>query len=748
MGSFRLTGRISAKELRKDPDGKYLPVLYITPLEKSSGEVQVYLSDEYSEIPSIGEYVCVEGKRKFFEGPRNPGEFDSRLYYLTLKISYRITNGSVIKKGGRANSYRERLFLIKCTLEKALDLSLSPQDAGVMKAMLLGDKAFMDEEIKELYKSNGIYHAVAISGLHISLIGMGLYKLLRRLMLAKHRIWVNSTLVINIVPAALAIFFMYSYGIMCGMGTSSFRAILMFALRLMAPLVKRTYDVLSALTLAEILMILDQPLLLYSSGFLFSFGAVIGITVVRPYILPLKYLERQNSYREMKFADDKEAFWDRAGRFIVEAVSSGAAVALVTLPVYGLFYYTYPIHSVFLNLFVIPVMGILLMLGFTAMSAGLFAGVFGPGFLGTGAAALGLPVHLILSLFNFLCSSEAIKRSFTWYMGCSKPWQVAVYFLLVGMALIYKRKILSEVSGKESAKYNGKYKDLLIYGLIASAVFILTFHIRPQLEINLMDVGQGDGILVSAGKQSILIDGGSTSKKNVGKYRIIPVLKYKGIGVLEAVVITHEDTDHVSGIFEIFDDMEKGGITVKRLILPEVAEGSRGDNYHKLENRAKELGIPTLYINAGESLALGNASFTCLNPELNMTAEGANEYSTVLLMKYRQFTALFTGDMEGEGLEQVKRKLRQEDDFAEKPLTLLKVAHHGSGYTTDEEFLDLTRPRLAIISCGVNNSYGHPHKELLERLEQVGAKVYRTDEGGCVSVRLSGDSLKIDEYCK
>ena len=314
---------------------------------------------------------------------------------------------------------------------------------------------------------------------------------------------------------------------------------------------------------------------------------------------------------------------------------------------------------------------------------------------------------------------------------------------------------------------------------------ILTFKIHPKLEINMIDVGQGDGILISCNGRNMLIDGGSTSKKNVGKYQIIPFLKYKGIGKLDAVVMTHEDQDHVSGILEILEDMDNGGIRVKMMILPEISDGSKGDNYHKLEIKAYELRIPILYINIGESFSMGNAMFTCLNPELNMETDGANEYSTVLFMEYvdesksiqsnickkrlkrkmhchddcfyigdTQFTALFTGDVEGEGLETVKEQLKKkkvvrkkvEGAMDKEGVTLLKVAHHGSMYTTDEEFLSLTKPKVAIISCGVDNSYGHPHKELLERLENTDATVYRTDESGCITVELLDRAVKVWEF--
>ncbi len=803
-----VVGMVWQKEVRRDFGGGYLPVIYILPKNETNNDyclIQCYL-DSWDHLPSIGECVEVSGRVKVFSSPTNPGEFDSRLYYSTLKISYRLTGGEVLKKGGKPDAYREGLYRIRVFLENALDRVLTPEDAGIMKAMLLGDKAFMDEEVKELYKNNGIMHILAVSGLHISIIGMGVYELLRRLALwgvsrvvrlqsLKTAGTVEATrryeilnrfpyigfdrLFTGVVPVLVAIAFMYSYGIMCGMGTSSFRAICMFVLRLLAPVVGRTYDVLSALSLAEILLLLDQPLYLYNSGFLFSFGAVLGISAVKPYLALSRKLLRMDD--EMKFVEEEKGTFLSKKLLDVKgwimALKEGALVSvsvmLVTLPVYACFYYTYPLHSLVLNLLVIPVMGALMLLGIAAM------------LLGCGVMPLakipGSLVHVILSFYKWLCSGSMLRSGFTWYMGHSEKWQVTIYVAVMALFVISSWLLTLECSQERFAAilnrrrmdYKIRKRVLVLIDagrafLILSAVFLLTFRISPDLEINMIDVGQGDGIVVSSGTRHMLIDGGSTSKKNVGKYQIIPFLKYKGIGKLDVVVMTHEDQDHISGMLEIMDDMEKGGIRIKSLLLPEVADSSRGGNYRLLEDRARELGIPIAYINEGESFCLGKASFTCLNPELNMVSDGANAYSTVLFMEYpvegskmaagnngngergegnstRRFTALFTGDVEENGQEYLKSVIEKNPEKYED-LSLLKVAHHGSQYTTDEEFLELTHPRIALISCGLNNSYGHPHQELLDRLDQASTTVYRTDIGGCIRVTLGGDRLSISQY--
>ncbi len=788
--SISVVGRVMSKEFKKSFSGEYLPVIYIIPIgeaNKGPWQVQCYLSSSDRGLPSIGQTVEVSGKVSVFPSPTNPGEFDSRLYYSTLKIAYRLNDAVIQRQDEREDSYRESLFKLRIFFEGALDKCLDEEDSSVMKAMLLGDKAFMDEEIKDMYKSSGIMHILAVSGLHISVIGMGIYELLRRLnwsvMGALDRVTgAESRLMLKIetvVPSVTAAAFMYSYGEMCGMGSSSFRAICMFALRIAAPVFGRTYDILSALALSEILLLLDQPLYLFNSGFLFSFAAVIGVAVISPvlgvpsvteYLIDRGLLDPgqfgDSSIRRMRFVDDTITPVQKGLSKIILGLRSGASIMLATLPVYGLYYYTYPVHSLLLNLFVIPLMGGLMVMGIAAMSAGslsvlvsAFMGIAEiSGFLENFSRFIGLPVHIILKFYRLLCSSTFLTRKMTWYMGHANKWQVFAYLiLLAGFVLISRKKSFF------IGKMNPEPAKLLI---LFAAVFILSFHISPQLEIDMIDVGQGDGIVISCGGKNVLIDGGSSSKKNVGKYQIVPFLKYKGIGTLDAVILTHEDEDHLSGIRDIFDDMEKGGISVGKLILPEVDPSCRGENYRELEARAKELKVPSLYINTGESFGIGEAEFTCINPALNMMVQGPNEYSTVLFMKYGRFTALFTGDVEGEGLENVKKQLKEvlkkgsyrsgvggsgaTDEAIENSfdITLLKVAHHGSRYTTDEEFLKLIKPQIALISCGRDNSYGHPHEELLQRLEAVGSRVYRTDNSGAITVEIRNEKVRIYEYAE
>ncbi|MBF1027263.1 MAG: ComEC/Rec2 family competence protein, partial [Lachnospiraceae bacterium] len=226
--------------------------------------------DREKESCPIGMIVKVRGKLRLFSGPTNPGEFDNRLYYSTMKIAYALKDCRSLGASGRSAFIRKFLYHLRRRMDEGLTLCFSPEDGGIMKAVLLGEKSMMDSEIKDLYRRNGIIHVLAISGLHISLIG---YLIYRRLC--------KTTLPLPLCSAC-AILVMVLYGLMCGMNASAVRAIIMFLCRCAAPRLHRSYDLLSALSLSAILLLLDQPLWLKNGGFLFSFFAVGGIYFVMP----------------------------------------------------------------------------------------------------------------------------------------------------------------------------------------------------------------------------------------------------------------------------------------------------------------------------------------------------------------------------------------------------------------------------------------------------------------------------------
>lgn len=654
--------------------------------EDTAGIEGILCYMEDVDTPPMGSLVVMRGEYRAFMHATNPGEFDAADYYRITGQQGRVMKCRCTAVSGAYDVFKENMHGLKEYLSLLLEVCYDEEDASVMKAMLLGEKGTLDAELKELYQQNGIIHILAISGLHLSIIGMGCHKILKRIRLP---------ITVNII---LTVGLMYCYGTMTGMGISMLRAYIMFAIHLCAGLVGRTYDLLTAVTVAAVTVLIQQPLYIQHSGFLFSFGAICGIGIFLPAV------------EENLFGSAKTE----------KIILSGAAVSISTLPVYLSFYYEFPPYSVLLNLIVIPCMTFVLLCGL----------------LGLGLAALLLPlgeaasypVHLLLAFYEKCCDICLRLPDSRWITGCPQTWQI-ILFLGVLAALV---------------ALNHRLPKLYFWQGVLCALLALTIRLPQGLQITMVDVGQGDCIyLTEDSGVHLLVDGGSSDKSKVGDYQIMPYLKHEGVSYLDAVVVTHPDSDHISGIRMLLNEIKTSGISIGILYLPDVGDAGRNEGYHELENLAEDAGVAVRYIGAGDVLKCGEIMLTCIHPEKGWDTTDINAYSTVLNLTYKNFTALFTGDLEGEG---EKRVVEIMEDIGLHNVTVLKVAHHGSESSTGEAFLQMAAPKIALISSGRNNRYGHPHEELLKRLEKHGCLICRTQESGAVTVRVRGGKVRVEEY--
>ncbi len=658
-----------------------------------------YLGQE--ENPAMGSLILVEGKFRPFAQATNPGEFDAAAYYRVSGQQGRLMKASCLAESSGFSAFRETLYRCREYLSLLLDACYPEKEASIMGAMLLGEKATLDEGIKSLYQQNGIIHILAISGLHLSILGMGFHKLLQRMYVPKP---------VNII---LSLALMYCYGTMTGMGISIVRAFVMFGMKLCADLCGRTYDLLTAMTTAALLILVEQPLYLTQSGFLFSFGAVCGIG-----FLP-------SVSRHFPVLPDRVPVGNR----FLQALFTGGWISLCTLPVYLCFYYEFPPYSVLLNLIVIPCMGALFLSGIAVMGA---AACVLP--LGRLAAVPGV---WILTFYEKCASFVLGLPGRRWVMGRPGNWQVMAYLALLAMAVFL-------TAGKTKRRKKGHF-----WGAVIGAVVLLGFRMPHGFEITMLDIGQGDCIYLADGQGGhYLIDGGSSDRKEVETYQIAPFLKYRGVSRLDAVFVTHSDADHISGIKGLMEAYGETGIGIGCLYLPDLAKACRDENYLELAALAKDCDIPVRLLCEGEHLQNGKLMLTCIHPDKSYVNSDANAGSTVLYLTYENFSALFTGDLEGEGEHLVTKRLsdmRGAGRLAGR-ITLLKVAHHGSKNSTQAPFLEMVDPRIALISAGRDNAYGHPHKETLKRLADRECRIYQTPAGGAVTVRVKNGSVRIEEY--
>lgn len=651
----------------------------------------ILLYPEQSRLPHMGSLVMIQGTFYPFTHATNPGEFDSAEYYRILKQQGRIVGAECIAQSHKYDKFEETLYQVREYLSLLTDICYDAQDASVMKAMLLGEKGTLDRDVKALYQQNGIIHILAISGLHLSIIGMGFYKLLIKMRIPM------------IVDITISIAVMYCYGTMTGMGTSMIRAYIMFVLHLCAKLAGRTYDLYTALIIAALSVLLQQPLYLLHSGFLFSFGAVCGIGLFLPAV-------ERNLFTKSR---------------IEKILLSGAAVSITTLPVYLCFYYEFPPYSILLNLIVIPCMTLVLLCGLFCLGLAVC-------YLPLGMPA-SYPVHLILWIYEKSCDWCMKLPGHKWITGCPEIWQVVLFLGIIAGLIVWEHRM----------------PKLLFWQAVLGGLCLLVIRLPQGLEITMADVGQGDCIYLSEDSGiRFLIDGGSSDKKDAAAYQILPFLKYKGVDYLDAVFVTHPDSDHENGIRAWLEEYEENGIKLGMLILPDVDEKSKNEDYRELEDLAVRNGVPVHYIHAGEIIDYGKVMLTCLHPVQDWHSDDTNAYSIVLYLTYGDFSALFTGDLEGEGERMVLDEIKSgwlTGNVGEQ-ITFLKVAHHGSRNSTFEEFLKAVKPCIALISAGKDNSYGHPHKETLERLKESGAQTLITYEAGAITLRTDGKKVEVERF--
>lgn len=760
----------------------------------------------------------------------NPGQFDLRQYYKSLGYLYYIEEPEVISVAGGKNRIVYRLDSLKTSLKAVYRKCCTATDAGVYAAMVTGDRSDMDSTISELFSAAGIGHILAISGLHISLIGMGLYKLLRRIGF------------LCPMSAIISGIFVVLFGVMTGNSVSATRAIVMFVCAVNAQVLGRRYDILSAVSLSAIILILKNPYVIANSGFLLSFMAIAGVAVV---------------------TDGFSVKW-------LKWLTGPAAIQLATFPIILWFYYEVPVYSVFLNLIVVPLMSLIMisalgcgMLGLISIPAGCF-------FAGAG--------HYILILFQYGSELMLSLPGSVFVAGRPELWQVMVYYILLFLFSQRKRVVVwiekravrrygeaeceakkhREV-GREAVKGGARKcaarkcearkceaekpeagkcvmgANIFLRSLLVIAIIILLSRGRSGLEVTFLDVGQGDAIFISLPNGgNVFIDGGSTSSKNIYEKVIEPFLKYKGVRRLDFLFLTHSDADHENGwaqalsgnayIPDIYNLVLNGSDYSKYLELRERALKYGALEYGTVEYGAlggdtSEYGISGYGIskytgalvwlnNAGadeinarmegivdiddvediediEAIAtaledkdteilcaeygmeyvFGECSIVSLNEpghsdaNVNVdrkayktgfsktgTGESENDNSIVLLLQYKGKSILFTGDMTSKMEADVAEAVRY---CGVDSLSILKVGHHGSKYSSSEEFLASIMPQAAVISCAARNTYGHPHKETLQRMEDVGALVLRTDEGGAIiaKIRASGAEMQVYEYC-
>lgn len=426
------------------------------------------------ESLKIGQQIILEGTFSHFATATNPGEFDVQRYYAAKGIGGRVRKSQILAVGEKYSFLKEKLYGFRHVLHDRLAEVFPAKEASVMQTLLLGEKEELDAEVKALYQKNGIAHILSISGLHITLLGMGVYRLLKKLGLPVRAAAVGGAILLLM------------YGVMVGMNVSASRAIGMYLLQMLGIFVGRTYDMLTGLGLMALLLVIQEPERLFDVSFLMSFGAVLGICILTP-MLSGDGRERDAGQREMDTGQrerdtDEElegkgisawSVWLRTVADILgdsayarnkyregwrkvayegiqrmmSAVKGGFAasvgVILFTLPVQLWFFYEIPVYSVLLNLLVLPFMS-------AVVAGGILSLIPGLGLVGTVDC-------LILWWYEWICGRFAQLPGAIWCVGRPEVWQIVCYYVGIFL-LVFGRKYV------EAWKRRGTYGEKNVPG--------------------------------------------------------------------------------------------------------------------------------------------------------------------------------------------------------------------------------------------------------------------------------------------
>lgn len=737
-------------------------------LVPASGGLRLSLATKSSEqaLPvatlHAGDAIAFLTQAKLPQVYRDEGAFDRRAYLsqqgVDLVATLRAPELLEVIRPGKSDVWSS-ISRARRRLRAEIDelWSNDVNAAGVLRAMLLGDRTFVDRDVAVDFQKTGAFHVLVVAGLHVGAIAAVLFWMGRKARLA--RLW---TMMLTLLMLA-------AYVGVVEQRTPVLRAALMAGLVLLGSILFRRLELLNSAAMAALVLLVAQPLALRDSSFQLSFlaiGCIAGLALpwlestVQPYVRALRgwrdvTKDVSHEPRPTQFRIDLRTIAQlmesrlpvRFARMPVAVMIAGLAftfrmwelfvLTLVLqvgmLPVMAAEFHRITFAGPFVNFAAVPLTAVIVPAGFLVLMTGLVSPTLGK--------LLALPLSWITSTLMHVVQWFSHMQRLSYRVPAAHAW-VTVLFLttLVCIALVFRI---------------GVPRRRLIAGILCSLVaalgiLISTSPFPPQwspgkLEVSILDVGQGDSLfVVSPGGKSLLIDGGGAfgglpgheqaRGSDPGEEAISPYLWSRGFKKIDVVALTHAHQDHLGGLNAILANFRVGRLWIGREV--------RNAALAKLETLAHEKQVPIEYETRGTSVALDGAQGAFLWPEISEAQPAVaakNNDSLVLRLKYGERTFLLPGDAE----KQVENSLVAEDSGGELGADVLKVAHHGSKNSTTEEFLHAVKPKIAIISAGEDNPYGHPAPELLQRLEASGARILRTDRDGAVHIVTDGKGLEI-----
>ena len=719
---------------------------------------------EGEALPEVhaGDEVSVMAQARLPLVFRDAGAFDRREYLARENIHLLATlrASSLLERISESPATMgTRLARLRALLRERLDALYpdAPQTAGILRAMLLGDRSFVDQTESLDFQKTGVFHVLVVAGLHVGALAFFLYWLGNRLRLPR-------TLATMLLLTALI-----AYIAVVEQRAPVLRAGLMTGIVVLAGFFYRRLEILNSAAVAAIALLVAKPAELFDTSFQLSFlaiGCIAGIAVpwmeqqVQPYVGALygwrdvtrdgAYSARQAQFRldlraavaamssklsaqGAKWAQDfgvRGLGWALRG---AEMIVLSMVLQFGMLPLMARDFHRVTLMGPLANLFAVPLTGVIVPLGFFTLGGAVVAPPI--------ARVLAVPLGWLVALQGHVVGWFAGFTHGSYRIPGPAAW-VTILFFVCGIAL--------GVALRSGGEFGRRLKLFGSAGLLIASLVIATYPFaavveRGSLEVDVLDVAQGDSILVISPKGStLLIDGGGRfagfrGREEVpgpdpGEEAVSAYLWSRGIQRIDAVALTHAHQDHIGGLKAVLENFQVGRLWIGR----ETETPALG----QLKEIAERRGVRIEHELRGQSFLWDGVQVDFLWPQIppeEIAASAKNNDSLVMRLQYKERSVLLPGDAE----KQAEYAMLSETEAGKLHADVLKVGHHGSKNSTMPEFLESVGPEIAIISAGEWNPYGHPSAEVLERLRGSGARILRTDEEGAVRVVTDGHGIRV-----
>lgn len=692
-------------------------LLYVKNYEKN-------ISKNDTKKFETGDLIRFYGEFNEPEKSRNEGGFNYKLYLKTKKISGSFLSSNV-KKIGKDNSLITKIniiiYKIRENILKNYKSNLSNVNANLISALTIGDKSNLEKEVVQKFRDASLSHILAISGAHFSyiiLIINCINKLMKRKRLGQ------------IILLVTIIFFMK----LTGNSASVVRAGIMSIMIILSSMFYKKNDFLTTFSISLLIQIIFNPYVIFDVGLLLSYFGTLGIVFFYKIInnkLKLKVLSITLSANLMIFPIMIYNFNVISISFVIS--NFFASIFLGPIIILGIISNILKIKPIFIILNFLLTMfrksvEICSKLPFSKIY------ITTPNFISI------IIYYLILILiYNFCSSKEKISNSnIENEKTKNKSKKLKVYNT---NEVNEANKFNGNTNKKSQEIRNEKQEQSKIKNsIIILAVLMIIFNINYQnifqkfnkdLLINFVDVGQGDSTLIRYNGKNILIDGGGSmdDEYDVGEKVLLPYLLDKKIKNIDYLIFSHFDTDHCQGLIYLMDK-----IKIKNAIIGIQAENY--ENYEKFLDISKRKNVNVIVVKSGDRINIEKNLFLDIiwpNEDKLIANNSINNNSLVCKLVYNNFSMLFTGDIEKEAEEAILKNT----DKNQLKSTILKVAHHGSKTSSINLFLENVNPRIALIGVGKNNKFNHPSQETIKKLNNIKCKIFRTDEMGEITIKIS-----------